>query len=134
MSVQISTLTTKNLLNTWKGSDPDVRAASPDSRWPAPTSAPCPHLGVEVVMIVDVDGAPVDSVVDISPLELIGLARAGELDQGGPLCDGDLLHAARVLHGQVLQLPVQLLASEVLGHTRQVGHLHRVNTLLEIRD
>ena len=80
-------------------------------------------------MIVDVDRSPVDSVVDISPLELICLARAGELDQGGPLGDGDLLHAPRVLHGKVLQLLVQLLAGEVLGHARQVGHLHCVNTL-----
>ena len=80
-------------------------------------------------MVVDVDRPPIHPVVHISPLELAGLGRAGEPDQGGPLADGDLLHAARVLPGQVLQLPVQLLAGEVLGHTRQVGHLHRVHTL-----
>ena len=104
-----------------------MRAASSDS--PRPSSTPASRPPVEVVMVVDVDRATVDSVVHVSSLELICLAGAGELDQGGALGDGDLLHAPRVLQGQVLQLPVQLLAGEVLGDTRQVGHLHCVNTL-----
>ena len=84
---------------------------------------------------MDVDKLPVDSVGRVAQLELSGLAHCGEGDQGGALGDGDLLHAPHQpslpikLAGNVLQLFVQVRDGEVLGHVRQIGHLHCVSSL-----
>ena len=84
---------------------------------------------------MDADKLPVDSVGRVAQLELSGLAHCGEGDQGGALGDGDLLHAPHQpslpieLAGNVLQLFVQVRDGEVLGHVRQIGHLHCVSSL-----
>ena len=88
---------------------------------------------------MDVDELPVDSVGRVAHLELSGLAHCGEGDQGGALGDGDLLHAPHQpvlpieLVCNVLELFVQVRDGEVLGHVRQIGHLHCVSSLQIMR-